>query len=93
MASSTSLCMRGMACTRAQEDVKSYGAKLVEFSNEELETMFGMFDITGKGSVTAKQCNEAVKTLTGRDGPLNEDEGKRAYSQEEFVSIVSSSLQ
>eukprot|EP00232_Nephroselmis_pyriformis_P023768 CAMPEP_0182856640 /NCGR_PEP_ID=MMETSP0034_2-20130328/2564_1 /TAXON_ID=156128 /ORGANISM="Nephroselmis pyriformis, Strain CCMP717" /LENGTH=207 /DNA_ID=CAMNT_0024987755 /DNA_START=84 /DNA_END=704 /DNA_ORIENTATION=+ len=50
------------------EDFKLKGELLIDFSELELETMFGLFDITGKGHITAEQTNEALYNLTGVTG-------------------------
>ena len=50
------------------EDFKLKGDLLMDFSELELETMFGLFDITGKGHITAEQTNEALYNLTGVTG-------------------------
>jgi hypothetical protein len=35
------------------------------FLDSDLKTMFSMFDITGRGTITIDQCNAAMGTLMG----------------------------
>lgn len=46
--------------------------------------MFGTFDVSGRGVVTASQTNEAVRVLTGMDGDeaLSVDPGRKLERKE-----------
>lgn len=46
------------------EDIKSTGTPTL-ITEQDLETMFGMFDITKRGSVTAEQANRALQVTEG----------------------------
>ncbi|DBA69916.1 hypothetical protein WJX79_009305 [Trebouxia sp. C0005] len=49
--------------------LQSQGAQPA-LTREELRIMFGMFDVTEKGTVSVAQANQALKTLVGQDADL-----------------------
>eukprot|EP00227_Mantoniella_beaufortii_P015590 CAMPEP_0197578914 /NCGR_PEP_ID=MMETSP1326-20131121/3016_1 /TAXON_ID=1155430 /ORGANISM="Genus nov. species nov., Strain RCC2288" /LENGTH=200 /DNA_ID=CAMNT_0043142213 /DNA_START=155 /DNA_END=754 /DNA_ORIENTATION=- len=52
------------------KELKASGAPVLAFSDEELVTMFSMFDPTGVGRISSKQCNKALEVLTGHSGTV-----------------------
>lgn len=71
-------------------ELKASGTPVMEFSDEELVTMFSMFDPTGVGKITNKQCNKALEVLTGHMGAMDADGGP--VSQEQFVGHAKGAL-
>ena len=77
--------------------LKATGSPVMAFSDEELVTMFSMFDPTGKGKITNKQCNKALEVLTGHMGTVGLGGGPvpvadAPVSQEEFVGHAKGAL-
>ena len=54
-------------------------------TDEDLETMFGMFDVTGKGAINVSQTNQALRTLVGDSATMVVDEGK-PVTRQDFVN-------
>lgn len=46
--------------------------KLNFWSVEELESLFSKFDLTGKGSMSVAQCNQALKMLVGSNADVRD---------------------
>lgn len=76
--------------------LKASGTPIMEFSDDELVTMFSMFDPTGKGKITSKQCNKALEVLTGHAGTIGSggamQEDGIPVSQEDFVGHAKGAL-
>eukprot|EP00798_Chlamydomonas_sp_ICE-L_P030429 gene30429-35437_t len=60
------------------ENVKSVGTPAL-LTEVDFETMFSMFDITNRGSVTSEQANNALRSILGPSGSL-EDVGIKSTS-------------
>ena len=50
------------------EALRQGGREPHNFSDDDLATLFGMFDPSGSGAVSAAQAAEAIDTLTGDAG-------------------------
>ncbi len=76
--------------------MKAEKQPLVTYSDLELETMYGLFDLMGKGAVKAAQANEALRVLTGRPGTIGAGEvmydPNVSVSKGEFVDTASAAL-
>ena len=59
------------------------------FTDEDLQTMFGMFDIVRKGTITADQYKQAMSTL-GVDNPA--DPAGSTVSFDEFSALAKEGL-
>merc|ERR1712054_540024 len=59
------------------------------FTEEDLQTMFGMFDIVRKGTITADQYKQAMSTL-GVDTPV--DPAGPTVTFEEFAALAKEGL-
>merc|ERR1711988_824159 len=59
------------------------------FTDEDLQTMFGMFDIVRKGTISVEQYKQAMATL-GVDDPA--DPSGPAVSYEEFATLAKDGL-
>eukprot|EP00239_Pterosperma_sp_CCMP1384_P008659 CAMPEP_0197857488 /NCGR_PEP_ID=MMETSP1438-20131217/30611_1 /TAXON_ID=1461541 /ORGANISM="Pterosperma sp., Strain CCMP1384" /LENGTH=215 /DNA_ID=CAMNT_0043473339 /DNA_START=53 /DNA_END=700 /DNA_ORIENTATION=+ len=64
------------------------------FTDQDLSTMFSMFDITGKGCITVEQCNEALATLLGPGKDVRDSLGAttRTLSCDQFVKATREAL-
>ena len=76
--------------------VEATGTPVMEFTDDELVTMFSMFDPTGKGKISSKQCNKALDVLTGHMGSVGVG-GKDAaadapVTEEQFVGHAKGAL-
>jgi hypothetical protein len=75
-----------------------YLAQVKEFGTPPLltavdfETMFGMFDITNRGVITAEQATSALKNLLGKGASLCLPEGKQFLLKEEFVTAMDAAM-
>lgn len=77
----------------ALERIKVAGTKPV-LSAEDLDTMFGMFDITKRGVVTEQQASNALRTVLGQRAPKpSPAAASTAMCQQEFVAYMKTSLQ
>jgi hypothetical protein len=77
--------------------LKATGTPVLEFTDEELVTMFSMFDPTGVGNISGEQCNKALEVLTGHMGTVGlgggpEMETGAPVSQEQFVGHAKGAL-
>ncbi|KAG2438174.1 hypothetical protein HXX76_005781 [Chlamydomonas incerta] len=75
------------------ENVKVAGtAPLI--NEQDLETMFGMFDITKRGTVTAEQANRALQVILGPAADLAEVGVKPGsnLTKDQFVSSMAHAL-
>lgn len=54
-------------------------------TDEDLETMFEMFDVTGKRAINVNQTNQALRTLVGDSATMVVDEG-HPVTRQEFVN-------
>merc|ERR1711988_630720 len=59
------------------------------FTEEDLQTMFGMFDIVRKGTITAEQYKQAMATL-GVDSPV--DPAGATVTFDEFSTLAKEGL-
>ena len=70
--------------------------KLSFWSVEELESLFAKFDLTGKGSVSVAQCNEALKMLVGSSADVRDPQLGGAHvapmDKEQFVEYMMKAL-
>lgn len=64
------------------------------FSATDLKTMFSMFDITGRGTITAEQCNAALLTLLGAPKDCRATLGADTdlLDCDQFVQVVADAL-
>lgn len=75
---------------------KADGTAVMPYTNDDLETMFGMFDMMGKGSIKAAQANEAMKVLTGisgsagKGGPMYDPSAP--VMKDDFVKLAKDAL-
>jgi Ca2+-binding EF-hand superfamily protein len=69
-------------------------AKQSFFSETDLKTMFSMFDITGRGTISAEQCNAALLTLLGSPKDCRGTLGAstQLLNCEQFVSVMNDAL-
>jgi len=67
------------------KELKATGTPVMDFSEEDLVTMFTMFDPTGVGKISAAQCNKALEVLTGHEGGVAK-EGNAVYDPKEPVA-------
>ena len=74
---------------RFQENLRATKEEPHCFTDEDLNAMFGMFDASSKGVVTAAQTDEAVRVLTGAgaDEALQSNP-YRAVSRDEFMELT-----
>ena len=75
------------------ETVKNSGTPAL-LSQQDLETMFAMFDLTNRGAITGEQANAALQSILGPGASL-ETEGVRPGSilkKHEFVSAMTQAL-
>jgi len=54
-------------------------------TEEDLETMFEMFDVTGKRAINVNQTNQALRTLVGDSATVVVDEGN-PVTRQDFVN-------
>lgn len=76
---------------RYLENVKSTGTPSL-LNAQDLETMFGMFDITNRGVVTGEQALNALKSLLGPAATLNVNPGQM-LKKDDFVKVMNNALQ
>jgi hypothetical protein len=83
---------RGFIC-KFLEQVKVTGTPPL-LTKQDLETMFGMFDITKKGVITAQQANAALKSILGPAADLSRvDVPRDAFlKKDEFVDCMHRAL-
>mmetsp|Transcript_39188 Transcript_39188/g.85253 ORF Transcript_39188/g.85253 Transcript_39188/m.85253 type:complete len:215 (-) Transcript_39188:393-1037(-) len=64
------------------------------FLDNDLKTMFSMFDITGRGTITIDQCNAAMATLMGPGKDAKDALGpeKALLTCDEFISVMKEAL-
>jgi hypothetical protein len=75
------------------EKIKVAGTKPV-LDAQDLDTMFGMFDITKRGVVTEQQASNALRTVLGQRAPKpGSDAASTAMCKLEFVSYMRTTLQ
>jgi hypothetical protein len=85
-------------------DPRSYMVKYLEsvklngtpplFSEQDLDAMFGMFDLTNRGVITSEQANSALKSILGPSADLAEvGVGPKAMlRKDEFVKRMMEAL-
>jgi hypothetical protein len=77
----------------AFERIKVAGTKPV-LNAEDLDTMFGMFDITKRGVVAEQQASNALRTVLGQRAPKpSPAAASTAMCQQECVAYMKTSLQ
>lgn len=75
------------------EKFKVGGTKPV-LDAQDLDTMFGMFDITKRGVVTEQQASNALRTVLGQRAPKpGADAASTAMCKQEFVAHMRTALQ
>ena len=75
---------RGEWCPRPwATQLKATGTPVLAFSDEELVTVFSVFDPTGKGKISNKQCNKALEA-----GPRNSHSSPSRFTSTEAVSSL-----
>lgn len=64
------------------------------FLDNDLKTMFSMFDITGRGTITIEQCNAAMATLmgSGKDAKDALPADKTLLTCDEFIQVMKEAL-
>lgn len=64
-------------------------------SRTDVSTMFRMFDVTNRGSVSAGQAQNAIRTIIGKDVKLEEEQQSSAgqLTPEKFVDAIYSTLE
>lgn len=64
------------------------------FSDTDLKTMFGMFDITGRGTISVDQCNAALMMLLGeqKDCRATLGQGAQLLNCDQFIKVVKEAL-
>ncbi|PNH02943.1 EF-hand calcium-binding domain-containing protein 10 [Tetrabaena socialis] len=75
------------------ENVKVSGTTTL-INDQDLETMFGMFDITKRGMVTSDQATRALQVILGPSADLA-DVGVKSgakLSRDEFVKVMADAL-
>lgn len=79
------------------ETMKAQGAKPL-LTDSDLETMFGMFDVTRRGVLTRQQAYRALKTILGaqhhivQERAADSEDSTSLLTKEQFVSSLSSAL-
>ncbi|GIL53691.1 hypothetical protein Vafri_9327 [Volvox africanus] len=75
------------------ENAKVTGTSTL-ITEQDLDTMFGMFDITKRGVVTAEQANRALQVILGPSADLSEVgvASSAKLSKVEFVDAMSQAL-
>lgn len=79
------------------QTMRAQGAKSL-LEDSDLETMFGMFDITRTGQLTKQQAYRALRTILGPQHPLVEsrsadrDDAVGKLTRDEFVKSISEAL-
>ena len=76
------------------ERLKASGTPVNHFTDEDLATMFDVFDVARHGTITAAQCNRALKALTGRDGEVRGgvDESVATVTMRAFIKHARAAL-
>jgi hypothetical protein len=76
------------------EQVKVTGTPAL-INDQDLDTMFGMFDLTKRGSLTADQANRALKVILGPSADLAEVgvQPNAVLDKQQFVTSMSAALQ
>ncbi|KAK3278082.1 hypothetical protein CYMTET_13957 [Cymbomonas tetramitiformis] len=66
----------------------------VFFEEKDLSTMFNMFDITGRGTISVDQCNQALCTLLGPGKDVRDTLGEsvRLLNTEQFTTVMKDAL-
>ena len=72
------------------ENVKQSGTQPL-ISKDDLATMFGMFDVVKRGTITAEQANNALRSILGNSAQL-EMEPNAHLSQQQFVDVMHKAL-
>mmetsp|Transcript_7030 Transcript_7030/g.12156 ORF Transcript_7030/g.12156 Transcript_7030/m.12156 type:complete len:222 (+) Transcript_7030:231-896(+) len=64
------------------------------FLDSDLKTMFSMFDITGRGTITIDQCNAAMGTLMGPGKDVKDSlpPAQKLLNCEEFIKVMKEAL-
>lgn len=75
------------------EQVKVTGTPAL-INDQDLDTMFGMFDLTKRGSLTADQANRALKVILGPSADLAEVgvQPNAMLDKPQFVASMSAAL-
>ncbi|WIA39629.1 hypothetical protein OEZ86_005708 [Tetradesmus obliquus] len=80
------------------EKVKVAGTRPL-LNKQDLETMFGMFDVTNRGAVTEQQARNALKTVLGSRAPTaaaaaaaDAPPDTVPLGREDFVQLMDSAL-
>jgi DNA-binding phage protein len=77
--------------------IKAQGAKHL-LTKQDVETMFGMFDITNQGTLSKQQAYQAVKTVLGPDhrvvraNAADCADAKATLTKAQFVEYVTGAL-
>ncbi|WIA19360.1 hypothetical protein OEZ85_003988 [Tetradesmus obliquus] len=80
------------------EKVKVAGTKPL-LNKQDLDTMFGMFDVTNRGAVTEQQARNALKTVLGSRAPTAAAAAADAppdtvpLGRDDFVQLMDSSAE
>mmetsp|Transcript_28539 Transcript_28539/g.39419 ORF Transcript_28539/g.39419 Transcript_28539/m.39419 type:complete len:220 (+) Transcript_28539:52-711(+) len=66
------------------------GSGEVFFKEIDLKTMFSMFDITGRGTISPSQCNAALDTLLGPGNECRDSMGKgiELINCDQFIKVM-----
>lgn len=60
---------------------------------KDLETVFGMFDVVGRGTISVAQAESALRNVLGQGASLGMLEPDAQLTKDQFVEAMSSSLQ
>uniref|UniRef100_A0A061R101 EF-hand domain-containing protein n=1 Tax=Tetraselmis sp. GSL018 TaxID=582737 RepID=A0A061R101_9CHLO len=78
------------------EQLKDAGQGKPLLTLEDLEAMFGMFDITHREVVSVQQANEAIKTILGPTADLRVSshlDSRKTLNKDEFVRVMRKALE
>lgn len=63
---------------------------------QDLHTMFAMFDLTNRGTITSEQANAAVRSVLGADAKLGAIEGVESgasLTRDQFTTAMQAAMQ
>ncbi len=75
------------------ENVKRTGTECL-LTNEDLQTMFGMFDVVNRGVITTQQANAALRSVLGPSADLQSVgvEPDARLTKQQFVESMMTAL-
>lgn len=72
--------------------LKASGTPVLEFTDDELATLFDMSDVTGGGAITGAKAGKALEVLTGRVPAEVANAPERVITRDEFVGVAKGQL-